>query len=29
VIASLPIIGAYVLLQRYFVAGMTAGSIKG
>jgi raffinose/stachyose/melibiose transport system permease protein len=29
VIASLPIVLAYVLLQRYFVAGMTAGSVKG
>lgn len=29
VIASLPIVAAYLLLQRYFVAGMTAGSIKG
>lgn len=29
VIASLPIVVAYLLLQRYFVAGMTAGSVKG
>jgi raffinose/stachyose/melibiose transport system permease protein len=29
VIASLPIVLAYVLLQRYFVAGLTAGSVKG
>src|SRR5699024_624039 len=29
VIASLPIVVAYVLLQRYFVAGMTAGATKG
>lgn len=29
VIASLPILLAYVLLQRYFVAGMTAGAVKG
>ncbi|HEX2289259.1 MAG TPA: carbohydrate ABC transporter permease [Pseudonocardiaceae bacterium] len=29
VIASTPIVIAYVLLQRYFIAGMTAGSVKG
>jgi raffinose/stachyose/melibiose transport system permease protein len=29
VIASTPIVIAYVFLQRYFIAGMTAGSIKG
>ncbi|WP_144938428.1 carbohydrate ABC transporter permease [Paenibacillus sp. 32O-W] len=29
VIASGPMVIAYVLLQRYFVAGMTAGAIKG
>lgn len=29
VIASMPILLAYVVLQRYFVAGMTAGSVKG
>lgn len=29
VVASAPIVVAYVFLQRYFVAGMTAGSIKG
>jgi raffinose/stachyose/melibiose transport system permease protein len=29
VISSLPLVVAYVLLQRYFVAGMTAGSVKG
>lgn len=29
VIASLPIVIAYVFLQRYFVAGMTAGATKG
>jgi raffinose/stachyose/melibiose transport system permease protein len=29
VIASLPIVLAYVLLQRYFVAGMTSGAVKG
>lgn len=28
-VASLPLVIAYVLLQRYFVAGMTAGSVKG
>ena len=28
VVASAPIVIAYVLLQRYFVAGMTAGSVK-
>lgn len=29
VIASLPVVVAYVFLQRYFVAGMTAGATKG
>lgn len=29
VIASLPILAAYLFLQRWFVAGMTAGSVKG
>jgi raffinose/stachyose/melibiose transport system permease protein len=29
VIASLPIVLAYLFLQRYFVAGITAGSVKG
>ncbi len=29
VVASTPIVIAYVFLQRYFVAGMTAGSVKG
>jgi raffinose/stachyose/melibiose transport system permease protein len=29
VIASLPIVLAYVVLQRYFVAGMTSGAVKG
>ncbi|AYY13595.1 carbohydrate ABC transporter permease [Actinobacteria bacterium YIM 96077] len=29
VIASLPMVVAYVLLQRYFVAGITAGAVKG
>lgn len=29
IIASIPMIVAYVFLQRYFVAGMTAGSVKG
>lgn len=29
VIASLPIVVAYVFLQRYFIAGMTAGATKG
>ncbi|MQA02865.1 MAG: ABC transporter permease subunit [Streptosporangiales bacterium] len=28
-VASLPIVVAYVFLQRYFVAGMTAGAVKG
>ncbi|MCD5323241.1 carbohydrate ABC transporter permease [Pontibacillus sp. HN14] len=28
-IASAPMIIAYVFLQRYFIAGMTAGSVKG
>lgn len=28
IIASIPMICAYVFLQRYFIAGMTAGSIK-
>lgn len=29
VVASLPVLVAYVFLQRYFVAGLTAGSVKG
>lgn len=29
VIASLPIVATYLLLQRYFVAGITAGAVKG
>lgn len=29
VVASAPLVLTYVLLQRYFVAGMTAGSVKG
>jgi len=29
VIASLPVVLAYVLLQRWFVAGMTSGAVKG
>lgn len=29
VVASLPVVVAYVFLQRYFVAGMTAGAVKG
>lgn len=29
VIASLPMVVAYVFLQRFFVAGMTAGAVKG
>ncbi len=29
VVASAPLVVAYVFLQRYFVAGMTAGSVKG
>lgn len=29
VVASLPMIIAYVFLQRYFIAGMTSGSLKG
>lgn len=29
VVASAPLVLAYVFLQRYFVAGMTAGSVKG
>lgn len=29
VVASMPMIIAYVFLQRYFIAGMTAGSLKG
>lgn len=29
VVASAPLVLAYIFLQRYFVAGMTAGSVKG
>ncbi|RBW67376.1 carbohydrate ABC transporter permease [Bacillus taeanensis] len=29
IVASIPMIAAYVFLQRYFIAGMTAGSVKG
>ena len=29
IVASTPIVVAYVFLQRYFVAGLTAGSVKG
>jgi raffinose/stachyose/melibiose transport system permease protein len=29
VIAALPIIVLFIFLQRYFVAGITAGSLKG
>jgi len=29
IVSSLPIVIAYVFLQRYFVAGMTAGATKG
>ena len=29
IIASMPMIIAYIFLQRYFVAGMTAGAVKG
>lgn len=29
IVASAPIVVAYVFLQRYFVAGLTAGSVKG
>jgi raffinose/stachyose/melibiose transport system permease protein len=29
VVASAPLVITYLLLQRYFVAGMTAGSVKG
>ena len=29
VVASLPIVVAYIFLQRYFVAGITAGAVKG
>ncbi len=28
-VASLPVVVAYIFLQRYFVAGMTAGATKG
>lgn len=28
-IASAPLIIAYIFLQKYFIAGMTAGSVKG
>jgi raffinose/stachyose/melibiose transport system permease protein len=28
-VASAPIVIAYVFLQRYFVAGITAGAVKG
>ena len=29
IVSSLPIVVAYVFLQRYFVAGITAGATKG
>ncbi len=29
VIGLLPVMAAFVLLQRYFVAGLTAGAVKG
>ena len=29
ILASLPVVVAYVFLQRYFVAGITAGASKG
>jgi len=29
IIASAPMVIAYVFLQRFFVAGMTAGALKG
>jgi raffinose/stachyose/melibiose transport system permease protein len=29
VLSSIPIVVAYVFLQRYFVAGMTSGAVKG
>ena len=29
ILASLPVVIAYVFLQRYFVAGITAGASKG
>lgn len=29
IVSSLPIVVAYVFLQRYFVAGITAGAVKG
>jgi ABC-type glycerol-3-phosphate transport system permease component len=28
-IALVPVIAVFVLLQRYFVAGLTAGAVKG
>lgn len=29
IVGLLPVIGAFVLLQRYFIAGLTAGSVRG
>lgn len=29
IVGLVPVIGAFVLLQRYFIAGLTAGSVKG
>jgi ABC-type glycerol-3-phosphate transport system permease component len=28
-IGLVPVMGAFILLQRYFVAGLTAGAVKG
>jgi multiple sugar transport system permease protein len=29
VVASIPVAGMFVFMQRYFIAGLTAGAVKG